>query len=85
MSDSNKSTNFNKKNLIVKHLSMYHAIRMILQYDMIHTIHTLYHTIHEHLRYRTVYTRYDTYRMIRIAYRIILTTMSGPTPKGLMP
>ena len=39
------------KNLILKHLSMYRTIRMILRYDMIHTIHTLYRTIHEYLRY----------------------------------
>ena len=49
---------------------MYRMIRMILRYDMIHTIYTLYRTIHEHLRYGTFYTRYDTYRMI-------LTTMVG--------
>ena len=38
----------------------------------------MYHmirTIHEHLRYKTFCTRYDTYRTIRIAYRMILTTM----------
>ena len=30
---------------------MYRTIRTILQYDMIHTIHTLYRTIYEHLQY----------------------------------
>ena len=30
---------------------MYRTIRMILQYDTIHTIHTLYRMIHKHLRY----------------------------------
>ena len=39
------------KNLILKHLSMYHTIRMILRYDTIHTIQSLYHTIYEYLRY----------------------------------
>ena len=51
---------------------IYRTIHMILQYDMIHTIHTLYCTIHEHLhtllQYETFYTRYET-------YRTILTTM----------
>ena len=48
---------------------MYHTIRMILQYDTIHMIHTLYRTIHEHLRYADtirnflhtiLYVLYDT-------------------------
>ena len=30
---------------------MYRMIRMILQYDMIHTIRTLYRMIYENLRY----------------------------------
>ena len=37
------------KNIILKHLSINCMIRTILQYVMIHTIHTLYHMIHEHL------------------------------------
>jgi len=49
---------------------MYHTIRTILRYDMIHMIHTLYCMIHEHLRYadtirnflyRIWYVLYDTY------------------------
>ena len=48
---------------------MYRMIRMILRYDMIHTIYTLYRTIHEHLRYADTirnflhtiqYVSYDT-------------------------
>ena len=42
---------------------MYCTIRTILQYDMIHTIHTLYYTIHEHLRY--VETTWNSLHMIR--------------------
>ena len=47
-------------------------IRMILRYNMIHTIHTLYRTIHKHLRYADAiqnvlqmirYVSYDTYRI----------------------
>ena len=38
-----------KKNLILKHLSIYCTIRTILQYDTIHTIHTLYRMIRKHL------------------------------------
>ena len=75
MLGSNKNTNFNKKNIILKHFSMYRTIHMILQYDMIYTIYTIYHTIHEHLRYA------DTIQIflhtIHIMYYTILTTMLG--------
>ena len=52
---------------------MYRTIRMILQYDMIHTIRTLYYTIHEHLRYADII--WNFFHTIRIAYRTILTTI----------
>ena len=60
------------KNLILKHLSIYHTIHTILRYNTIHAIHTLYRTIHEHLRYADTiqnflhtirYVSYDTYRV----------------------
>ena len=74
MLDSNKSTNFNKKKLILKHFSMYRTIRTILRYDTIHMIRTLYRTIYEHLRYADtiqnfLYTiRYISYDMYRVSY-----------------
>ena len=37
------------KKFIIKYLSMYRTLRMILRYDMIHMIHILYRTIHERL------------------------------------
>ena len=44
---------------------MYRMVRVILCYNMYHTICTLYCMIHEHLRYidiiRNFYTRYDMY------------------------
>ena len=52
---------------------MYRMIRMILQYDMIHTIRTLYRMIYENLRYAD--TIQNFFHTIRIAYRTILTTM----------
>ena len=49
-------------------MSIYHTIRIISQYDMIYTIHTLYCTIHEHLhtllQYETFYTQYKKYHTI---------------------
>ena len=41
----------------------------------IHCIVRFMSTYDTPIRYRTFYTRYDTYRMIRIAYHTILTTM----------
>ena len=55
---------------------MYHTILTILQYDTIHTIHTLYRTIHEYLRYADIIRNF--LHTIRIAYRTILTTMTTP-------
>ena len=52
---------------------MYHTILTILQYDTIHTIHTLYRTIHEYLRYADIIR--NVLHTIRIAYRTILTIM----------
>ena len=40
-----------KVQILTKKSYMYHMIRLILQYDTIHTLRTLYLTIHEHLRY----------------------------------
>ena len=49
---------------------MYSMIRMILQYDTIHTIHTLYHTIHDHLQYAD--TIWNFLHTIRYVLRIVL-------------
>ena len=74
MLDSNKSKNFNKKNLILKHLFMYCIIRMILRYDTIHTMRTLHRMIHEHLQYtETIQNflhtiQYISYDMYRVSY-----------------
>ena len=60
------------KNLILKHFSMYHMIRTILRYDMIHTIHTLYRTIHEHLRYADMIQNFlHTICIVRYDTRIL--------------
>ena len=59
------------KNLILKYLSMYRTIRMILQYDTIHMIRTLYYMIREHLRYKFFYTQYVSYDTIRYVSRIV--------------
>ena len=69
MLGSNKNTNFNKKNIILKHLSMYHTIRTILQYGTIHTIRTPYLTIHKHLRYANTIRNF--LHTIRYVLRIV--------------
>ena len=62
---------------------MYRMIRTILRYDMIqfiqyaHCIVQFMSTYDTPIQYRTFYIRYNTYRMIRIAYRTILTTMDN--------
>ena len=77
------------KKLILKHLSMYRTLRMILRYDMIHMIHTLYRTIHERLRYADTIQnflhtiRYVSYDIYRVSYDIdnyacIITTFKSP-------
>ena len=48
---------------------MYRMIRTILQYDTIHTIHTLYRMIHEHLRYFDIIQNF--LHMIRYVSRIV--------------
>ena len=67
------------KNLILKHLSVYHMICTILRYDTIHTIHTLYRTIHEHLRYADMIQnflhtiRYVSYDTDNYAHNVLIT------------
>ena len=69
------------KNLILKHLLMYCMIRTVLRYDTIRFIwyaHCIvrFMSIYDMLIwYKIFYTLYNIYRMIRIAYRTILTTM----------
>ena len=70
---SNKTTKFNKKT----HLKP-PCLCIVRFTDTIQFIWyaSMYQTIHEHLRYEIFCTQYDTYRMIYIAYRTMLTAMS---------
>ena len=44
---------------------MYRTIRIIVQYNTIHTIRTLYQTIHEYLRYADTIWNFLQYRIVR--------------------